>query len=185
MLAPSWATVCKTVRPMLSDRCPVCLSVLSVTLVHCGQTVGRIKMKLCMQVGLGPGQIVLDGDPAPPPQRGTAPNFRPMSVAAKWLHGSRWHLAWRWSLSRPHCASWGPITPPPKGGRAVSIFVHFYCGQTAGCMKMPLGMEAGLSPGDCVRWGPHKPQPPEKGTPTPPNFCPMSIVVTVAHLSYC
>ena len=24
-----WATVCKTVRPMLSDRCPGCLSVLS------------------------------------------------------------------------------------------------------------------------------------------------------------
>ena len=66
-----WLTVSKTVRPMLSDRCPV-LSVLSVTLVHCGQTVGRIKMKLGMQVGLIPGHIVLDGDQAPPPQRGTA-----------------------------------------------------------------------------------------------------------------
>ena len=56
---------------MLSDRC---LSVLSVTtLVYFGQTVGRIKMKLGMQVGLGPGHIVLDGDSAPPPQRGTAP----------------------------------------------------------------------------------------------------------------
>ena len=31
------------------------------------------KMKLGTQVGLGPGHIVLDGDPAPPPQRGTAP----------------------------------------------------------------------------------------------------------------
>ena len=33
------ATVCKTVRPMLSVRClscPVCLSCLSVTLVYCG-----------------------------------------------------------------------------------------------------------------------------------------------------
>ena len=62
-----WATVCKTVRPMLSVLCPVCpvLSVcLSVTFVHCGQTVERIKMKLGMQVGLGPGHIVLDGDPA-------------------------------------------------------------------------------------------------------------------------
>ena len=49
-----------------------CLSVLSVTFVHCGQAVGRIKMELGMQVGLGPGHIVLDGDPAPPPQRGTA-----------------------------------------------------------------------------------------------------------------
>jgi len=63
---------------MLSDRCPsACLScpVLSVTFVHCGQTVGRIKMKLGRQVGLGPGHIVLDRDPAPPPQRGTAQQF--------------------------------------------------------------------------------------------------------------
>jgi len=49
-----WATVCKTVRPMLSDCCLSCLSVCpvcpvqSVTFVHCGQTVGRIKMKLGM-----------------------------------------------------------------------------------------------------------------------------------------
>jgi len=51
----------------------VCLSVLSclsVTLLYCGQTVGQIKMKLGMQVGLGPGHIVLDGDPAPPPPKG-------------------------------------------------------------------------------------------------------------------
>ena len=63
-----WATVCKTVRPMLSVRCLSCLSVcLSATFVHCGQTVGRIKIKLDMQVGLGPGHIVLGGDPAPLP----------------------------------------------------------------------------------------------------------------------
>jgi len=47
--------------------------VLSVTLVHCGQTVGRIKMKLGVQVGLGPGHIVLDGNPAPPPPKGHSP----------------------------------------------------------------------------------------------------------------
>jgi len=68
---------------MLSDRClscpvrscPVCLSLLSVTLVYCGQTVGWIKMKLGKQVGLGHGHIMLDGDPAPLSQRGTAPQF--------------------------------------------------------------------------------------------------------------
>jgi len=61
---------------MLSDRCPVCLFVcLSVTLVYCGQTVGGIKMKLGMRVGLGPGHIVLDGDPAPPPSKGHNPQF--------------------------------------------------------------------------------------------------------------
>jgi len=67
-----WATVCKTVRPMLLVRC---LSCLSVTFVHCGQTVRRIKMKVGMQVCLGPGHTVLDGDPDPPPQRGTDPQF--------------------------------------------------------------------------------------------------------------
>ena len=67
-----WATVCKTVRPMLSDRCLSCLSVLSVcpvclsvTLVYCGQTAGWIKMPLGTDVDLGPGDIVLDGDLAP------------------------------------------------------------------------------------------------------------------------
>jgi len=39
---------------------------LSVTLVHCGQTVGWIKMALGMEIGLVPGHTVLDGDPAPP-----------------------------------------------------------------------------------------------------------------------
>jgi len=65
-----WATVCKTVRPMLSVRC---LSCPSVTFVHCGQTIGRIKIKLGTQVGLGPRHIVLDGDPAPPPPKGHSP----------------------------------------------------------------------------------------------------------------
>ena len=61
---------------MLSDRCPVCLSVcLSVTLVYCGQTVGRIKMKLRTHVGLGPGHILSDGDPAPPPPKGHSPTI--------------------------------------------------------------------------------------------------------------
>jgi len=39
----------------------------------CGRKVGRIKMKLGMQVGRGPGHIVLDGDPAPPPSKGHNP----------------------------------------------------------------------------------------------------------------
>ena len=59
---------------MLPVRCLSVLSVLPVTLVYCGQTVGRIKMKLGMQVGLGPGHIVLDGNPAPSP-KGHNPQF--------------------------------------------------------------------------------------------------------------
>ena len=69
-------------RFALCHRTVVCLSVclsvcpaLSVTLVYCGQTVRQIKMKLRVQVGLGLGQIVLDGDPAPLPKGGRALQF--------------------------------------------------------------------------------------------------------------
>ena len=47
----NWATVCKNGSPYAIGPLS-CLSVLSVPLVYCGQTVGRIKMKLGMQVGL-------------------------------------------------------------------------------------------------------------------------------------
>jgi len=63
-----------TVRPVLRT---VFLSPLSVTLVYCGQTVGWIKMPLGTdRIGLGPGDIVLDGDPALP-RKGAqqAPHF--------------------------------------------------------------------------------------------------------------
>jgi len=50
------------VRPMHLDRYPVCLSVM---LAYCGQTVGWITMPLGTEVGLGPGDIVLDGVPTP------------------------------------------------------------------------------------------------------------------------
>jgi len=36
--------------------------------VSCGQTAEWIKMKLGVKVGLGPGLIVLDGAPVPPPK---------------------------------------------------------------------------------------------------------------------
>jgi len=66
---------------------------------YCGQTAGCIKMPLGMEVCLSPVDVVLDGDPAPGPQlgKGVEPslNFRSMSIVAKRLDGSRWHLAWR------------------------------------------------------------------------------------------
>jgi len=45
-------------------------------------------MPLGMGVGLGPGNIVLDCDPAPLPlKRAEAPNFRPMFIVVKRLDG--------------------------------------------------------------------------------------------------
>ena len=74
-----------------SDHCPVCPSVLSVMLVYCGQTVGWIKMKLLMEVGLGPDHTVRWGTSPPPKKRGhcSPHNFRPMSVVANRLDGLR------------------------------------------------------------------------------------------------
>jgi len=61
-----------------------CLSCLSVTLAHCGQTVGWIKMPLGTEVVLGPGYIALDGTQLPP-RKGAqqSPPFWPMSIVAK------------------------------------------------------------------------------------------------------
>ena len=99
------------VRPILSDHC---LSVLSVTLVNCGQRVGWIKMTLGLQVGLGPGHIVLGGDPAPPlPQKGAQPPiFSPCLLWPNgWMHqDTTWHGGRAWfSLSRALFRKmWGP-----------------------------------------------------------------------------
>jgi len=54
-------------RFALCYRSVVCPVLSDVTFEHCDQTVGRIKMKLGMQVGLGPSYIVLGGDRAPLP----------------------------------------------------------------------------------------------------------------------
>ena len=44
--------------------------------IYCRKMAGLIKMPLGREVGLGPSDIVLDGDPAPSPQKGgTAPQF--------------------------------------------------------------------------------------------------------------
>ena len=53
--------------------------------VCCAQTAGWIKMPLGTEVGLGPGDIVLDGDSAHPPPKGYSPlpNFRSMFIVAK------------------------------------------------------------------------------------------------------
>jgi len=54
-------------------------------------------MPFGMEVGIGPGDFVLDGDPASLLKKeAKPPNFPPMSIVAKRLDGSKRHLAWRW-----------------------------------------------------------------------------------------
>jgi len=156
------------------------------------------------------------------------PNFRPISVVVNWLDGSKCHLVWRcMPWPKRHCVRWGPSSPFPKGGIVPQFPAHIYYGQTAGCIKMPLGMGVGLGPGHIVYADPsppkrgHSPQfsanvycghtavwikmplgtkiglgpchivldgnpaPPSERCTAAPSFWPMSIVATVAHLSYC
>jgi len=120
---------------MLSVRCLSVLSVLSVTFVHYGQTVGRIKMKVGIQVGLGPGHYVLDGDPAlPPPKGGGFPQFSAHICCSQMAGCIMMPLGMEVGLSPGDFVLDGdPALPSPKnGGRAPFQFsAHFYCGQTA------------------------------------------------------
>ena len=130
-------------------------------------------MPLGMEVGLNPGDIVFDGDPASHPQKGVespSPIFGPCLL---WPNGcmdqdGTWQAGRPWST--PHCARWGPSSPPQKREQSRPHFsAHFYGGQTAGCIKMPLGMEVGLNPGDIVFDG-DPASPPQKGVGSPPQL---------------
>jgi len=72
------------------------------------------------------------------------------------------HVTWYGARPRPMrvCVRWGPCSPSPKeGGRAPQFLADVYCGQTAGCMKLVLGMQVSLSPGDFVLDGDPAPFP--------------------------
>jgi len=58
----------------------------------------------------------------------------------------------------PH-SSWATVTiifPLLSDGclSCLTIILVYYCGQTVGWIRIPLGTEVGLDPGDIVRWGP-------------------------------
>jgi len=77
----------------------------------------------------------------------------------------------------------GTQLSPEKGHtHPIQVLAHVYYGQTAGWIKTPLGTEVDLGPGHIVLDGVPAPA---KGAQQPPSFRPMSIVATVAHLSYC
>ena len=119
-----------------------CLSsVLMVTLVYCGQTVGWIKMKLGVEVGLGPSHV-LNGDPAPPPTKGTGPQLSGrlwwpngwMDQDATWYGGR--------PRPRPHYLRWGPCS---LKGAQPPIF--------GPCLLWPNGCSSQLLLSTCILCG--------------------------------
>jgi len=139
-------------------------------------------MALDMQVGLRPGHVVLDGDPAPPLQKGLNPSPQKrglcpaqLSAHVLWPNGwmdqdGTWHEGR--PRPRPHCARWGPSSPSSKKGHnPPPIF--------GPCLLWPNGwMDQdttwyGGRPQPrphCVTWGSSSPK---GGTAPPPIFSPL------------
>jgi len=129
-------------------------------------------MKLGMQVGLGPGHIVLDGDPdaLPPKRHSPSPIFGPYPLQPNGCidqdstsYGGR---------PRPGVTvlDGDPAPPPQKRGRSPQIF--------GPCLLWPNGwmdqdgtwhMEVGLSPGDLLVLDGDS-APPQKGAEPHPQF---------------
>ena len=80
-----------------------------------------------------------------------------------------------WHAGRPlpgHIVLDGDPPLPPQRGTAPQFSAHVCCGQMAGWIKMPLGMEVGLDPSDLVLDGDPYSSPPQKGGQSPPIFGP-------------
>ena len=91
-----------------------------------------MKIPFGTDVGLGPGDIVLDRNPAPPPQKkGTAaPTFRPICYGqtAGWI---KMPLGKEVGLGPRHIVLDGDPAPPTERNTGASQFsAYVYCGQT-------------------------------------------------------
>jgi len=94
------------------------------------QTVGWTKMPLCTEVGLGPDDIVLDGDPAPPKKgHSTPPPLFGPCLFGQTAGRIKMPLGMEVDLGQCHFVIDGD--PAPERGTAAPLFsAHVYCGQT-------------------------------------------------------
>jgi len=134
-------------------------------------------MPLGTDVGLSPGDFVLDGDPVLLPKKGTEPpkflaHFY-CSQTAGWINVP---LGMEVGLSPGDFGLDGDPAPLPKGrqrpgAESPQFSAHGYCGRTAGWIKMTLGMEVGLGPVHIVLDGDTDPLPKttEGRAPPPPQ----------------
>ena len=160
--------------------------------VYCGQTAGWIKMALGMEIDPGPVQSTLCymGTQLPPQKRGQtgrAPQFLAHLYCGQtlWPNGRiDQDAVWYGGRPRPmrHCSVW---TQLPLEKRAHPLHPIF-----GPCLLWPNGWMD-----EDAAWYGSRPRPRphctrrgrssrERGTAAP-LLWPMSIVATVAHLSYC
>jgi len=91
-------------------------------------------MPLSMEVGLGPGDFVLDGDPAPPsPKRGRSPQFSAHVYYGQTAGWTKMALGKEVGLSPGHIVLDGDAAPLPKRGAQPRMFGAFLLWPN-GCM---------------------------------------------------
>ena len=138
-----------------------------------------------MAVGLGPGHIVLDGDPSPLPSKGhSPPQFSAHICCGQMAGWIKMPLGREVDLGLSDIVLDGDPAPPPRKGAGPQIF--------GPCLLWPNGwidQDATWYTGrlrprpHCARWGP-SPLPPQKGG-TSPNLRPMSVVAKRLDGSRC
>ena len=82
-------------------------------------------MSLGMELGLGPGDFVLDGDPAPPPQKGggqSPPKFSAHVYCGQTAGWMKLVLGMEVGLSPGDFVLHGDPAPSPKAGGAPTNF---------------------------------------------------------------
>jgi len=104
-------------------------------------------MPLGMELGLSPGDFVLDGDPAPSSKRGQSPipKFSAHVCCGQTAGKIKTALGMEVGLGPGHIVLDGEPAPLPKKGAEPPISAHFYCRQ--------LDTEVDLGPGHIVLHG--------------------------------
>jgi len=127
--------------------------------VYCCQMVAWINMSLCMEIGLGQDDMVLDGDPAPPPQKGAElpPQFSVHVYCGQTAGWIKMTLGMEVVLVSGHTVLDGDPAPLPKRGpnfRPFLLWSNGWMHQNAtwyGGRPQPRGL--------CVRCGDPAPSP--------------------------
>jgi len=134
------------------------------TRICCGQMATWIKMSVGMELGLGPGDFVLEGTPLPLPKRGAeAPQFLAHVYCGQTAGWMKLVLGMEVGLSSGDFVLDGDLAPPPKGVQLPSpIFGPFQDATWYGCRPQPRGL--------CVRW--RTSHPPRQGGEAPQIFGP-------------
>jgi len=122
-------------------------------------------MPLGRKVGLDPSDVVLDGDPAPPPQKEQSPTVFGPFYCPKTAGCIKMPLGIEVGLNTSGIVLDGTQLPSPKKGAEQPILAYVYYDQMSAWNKMPLCMDVGLSPGHIVLYGDPAPIHPQTGKP--------------------